>query len=335
MSIKNFIFIVLPLLFFLFGCGSSKTIELPQSRTLPSWYTTPPKTDKTTLYSSGEGKNRDEAIADALNMMASTLSVSIASQFNSKEVVREGSQNSYQSNVTNEIQSDVKKIRISQYELLNAEELGFRKYIVLIKSDKKKLFESLKTELNQKFELIDKELEIMHGQNVIKQLSTYKKATSTISDVPNTLIVMNVLDSSFDAGDYLKRVKTINSTYLKLLSTISFSIVARDESKNLISPISHGLGVKKLQIKNSTDDKHVVIFVKSDIQKALAYGFILARSAIEISVKDYRGTVIGSNKLNISGQSIQSYEAAKEGVAVKLNEMIKKEGIGKVLGLDL
>lgn len=335
MGIKNFIFIVLPLVFFLFGCGSSKILELPQSKTFPSWYTTPPKTDKTTLYSTGEGKNRDEAVADALNMMASTLSVSIASQFNSKEVVREGSQNSYQSNVTNEIQSDVKKIRISQYELLNAEELGFRKYIVLIKSDKKKLFESLKTELNQKFELIDKELETMHSFNVIKQLGIYKKATNTLLDVPNILIVMNVLDSGFDSKYYLNRLKTLNIDYDRFLSSISFNIVARDESKNLISPISHGLGVKKLQIKNSRDDKHVTIFIKSDIQRASSYGFILARSAIEISAEDNKGSVIGSNKLNITGQSTQSYEAAKEGIAVKLNEMIKKEGIGKVLGLDL
>ncbi|OHE06759.1 MAG: hypothetical protein A2513_09455 [Sulfurimonas sp. RIFOXYD12_FULL_33_39] len=334
MRLKVFIIFTAFILLF-WGCGSIKQLELSQNKTLPLWYTTPLKTDKTTLYSTGEGKNRDEAIADALNMMASTLSVSIASQFNSKEVVSEGSNSSYSSRVSNEIQSNVKKLRISQYELLNAQELGFRKYIVLIKSDKKKLFESLKTELNQKFELIDKQLKELQNYNVIKQLNIYKNAKEDVLDVPNNLIVMNVLDNSFDSKNYLYKLNMINSGYDNLLSSVSFSIKADSESKNLISSISHGLGVKKLQIKDSVDDKHVIIFVKSDIQKAASYGFTLARSAIEISVEDNNGSVIGSNKLNITGQSTQNYEAAKEGVAVKLNDMIKKEGIGKVLGLDL
>ena len=320
---------------FFSGCLSKKEIDISLKREYPSWYINPPQTTKTTLYAVGEAESRDAAVMDALNMMASTLSVSISSQFNSKKIVKAAERESVESTVSNEIQSSVKKIRISHYELLEAKELGFRKYIVLIKSDKKKLFESLKTEINQKFELADKELETLNSYNVIRELSIYKKVINNFLDVPNMLIIMNVLDDSFNAKDYLNRVKILNRGYEKLLSSISFSIVAREESKNLISPISHGLNVKKLQIKNIIDDKHVVIFIKSDIQKVLAYGFILARSAIEISIENNKGTVIGSNKLNIVGQSIHSYEAAKEGIAIKLNDMIKKEGVGKVLGLDL
>ena len=59
----------------------------------------------------------------------------------------------------------------------------------------------------------------------------------------------------------------------------------------------------------------------------------MARSAISILIKESKGNTIGSNKLNITGQSNGSYDIAKENVAVKLNALIEKEGISKVIGL--
>lgn len=109
-------------------------------------------------------------------MMASTLSVSISSQFNSKTVVKEGLQNSISSTVSNEVQSDVKKIRISHYEVLNSQEFGFEKYIVLIKSDKTKLFLSLKRELDQKFDLIENRVFQVKKDSSLVKLKVYKES---------------------------------------------------------------------------------------------------------------------------------------------------------------
>lgn len=330
-----FITVFITSVLFLSGCLSKKEVDLTQKKVLPSWYANPPQTTSTTLYATGEGEDRDDAVANALSMMASTLSVSIASQFSSKKVVKEGLENSISSTVSNEVQSDVKKIRISHYEILNSLELGFKKYIVLIKSDKQKLFESLKNELEQKFAFIESQIKQSQKYNAIEQLNSYKKVKTDMNDVPNILTVMNVLNGAFDAREYMGKMEMIESRYGALLASISMSIECDDESKNLEAFIREGLSSKKVQIKNGSGEKHFYITVSSDIQKASSYGFTLARSAIEITVKDYKNSVIGSKKLNIVGQSTQGYEIAKESVAVKFGEMIKKEGIGKVLGLDL
>jgi len=333
---KNFFAtaILFGILFFT-GCGVQKQIDLTPKISVPTWYTNTPATTETTLYAVGEAKDRDAAVKNALNNMASTLSVSIASQFSSKELVQEGLNSSYELSTSNEIQSDVKKLRISHYELIESKELGFRKYIVLIKSDKQKLFESLKNELDQKFAFINKQKENIDRYHAIKQLSIYKNAKNEIADIPNTLIVMNVLNKSFDSREYVERVEAVNDDYEKLLSKITFSIDSNAEAKNLEAPIRNGLSLKRLQTRYSTGKKHFIITITSKIKKAKAYGFTLARSAIDIRVRDYRGSVIGSNKLNIIGQSTQGYDIAKENVAIKLNEMIKKDGIAKVIGLDL
>ncbi|MCK9474219.1 LPP20 family lipoprotein [Sulfurimonas sp.] len=329
-----FILFLVAASFLFFGCAS-KDVALVQKKELPSWYLNPPKTTQTTLYAVGEAKSRDAAIQDALSMMASTLSVSIASQFHSKEIVQEGAKNSYQTTISNEIQSDVKKIRISSYELIEAKEVGFRRYIVLVKSDKRKLFESLKNELDQKFALIDEKLLSLDMHHAIKQLNIYKKLQQEIGDVPNTLIVMNVLEASFDANKYIYKAAELQSKKEKLLSLITFSIEADNNSKNLQAPIRAALSAKKFQMKKNDGKYHFNISVSSDIQKASSYGFTLARSAIEILVKDHKNSIVGSNKINLIGQSTQGYEVAKQSLSIKLDTMIKKEGIGKVIGLEL
>lgn len=334
--IKNFsILFLLAGLIFLAGCAAQKEVEVAQKKVLPSWYVNPPQTTVSTLYAIGEGEDRDEAVKNALNMMASTLSVSISSQFDSKKVVQEGLLNTHQSTVLSKTQSDVKKIRISSYELIESHKLGFKNHIVLIKSQKQKLFLSLKNELEQKFSLIDAQMKSLPLHHALEQLNIYKKAKYEIADVPDVLVVMNVLESAYDGKEYLQKIDILNSSYEKLASSITVAIECDSESKNLEAPIREGFNSKGVRINGGKGSTHFRVNVKSNSQKASSYGFTLARYAIEISVQDYKGSVVASNKLNIVGQSTQGYEIAKESVAMKLDEMIKKEGIGKIIGLDL
>lgn len=331
--------LIVPLIFstlFLAGCGAKKEVEAVQKKVLPSWYVNPPKTTASTLYAIGEGEDRDEALKNALNMMTSTLSVSISSQYESKKVVQEGLVNTHQSTVVSETKSDVKNIRISSYELMESHKLGFNNYIVLIRSDKQKLFESLKHELQQKFALADAHIDSLSSQNAIKRLRGYKKVKREIKDVPDTIVVMNVLDGSFEGKEYIKKIDIINSSYEKLLSSISVEIEYDSDSKVLEAPIKEGFTAKGVEIKNSKGSAHFIVSIDSDVeQKDSSFGFALARFAIDISVKDHKGSIVASNKLNIVGYSTQGYDVAKEDVAIKLDEMIKKEGIYKVTGLNL
>lgn len=332
---RELFFTIFVFIFFLSGCSSKQESHLLKKE-LPSWYVSPPKDSKTTLYATGEGRDRKEAVADALNLLASTLSVSIESQFTLQQNVEEGSVTSHQQSSQSRIKSVVERVRISNYEIVDSQEFGFKKYIVLIKSEKQKLFESLKNELEQKFSAAQKELEFAKESHALRELEIYKKIKTEFADAQNTLMVMHALQSDFNSLAYLKKAQSLRSLYDEQLSKISFSIVCDDGSKRLQAPIAEGLGLKKIQIKQKSNKReHFNIEVHSKTKESFAYGFNMASSAIEIVVKDAKDTIIGSNKLNITGQSIHNFEMAQESVAMKLDEMIKKDGIGKVIGLDL
>ncbi len=331
----KFLFLLLSIMILFSGCGSSKKMVVAEKKALPAWYTNPPVSNANELYAVGEGQTREGAISNALSMMASTLSISISSDFKSKSVVNEGRINSSQATYINKIQSSVKKIRISNYELQNSQSIGYKKYIVLVKSNKQKLFLSMKQELDQKFYLIDERKKALTNLNAIKRASKYRTFMDELDGVQNNLIVMNVLNSSFNGQEYLAKSQAVEKEFGHIVSNLTFSISSNDVARNLESTISKGLSTKKMRITNSGGENHFNINLYSHINKARSYGFSLARSSIDVTIKDYKGTVIGSNKLNIVGQSTVGFSQARENVAYKLNEMIKKEGISKVIGLKI
>ena len=335
MQIRLFIISLGFLLLFLSGCGSQKRVVIAKKTEVPSWYEYPPKTSNSELYSTGNGRDRQAAITDALTQMVSTLSVSVSSKFSAKTVVKEGSVNSFSSLYTDESTSEVKNIRISNYELLESQSLGFKNHIVLVRSNKKKLFDSMKKEIEQNIDIIEKERKNVANLNMMKHLSFYKKSKESLASLPTLLLVMNELNSTFDGSEYLSFAQKINTEYENLLATITFSISSNNQAKNLISPIAKGISAKKLTIANSSGKKHFNIMINSNIQRANSYGFTLARCAISITIKDSSGAVIGSNKLNITGQSSQGFGVAKENIAIKLNALIEKEGIAKIIGLQI
>lgn len=318
--------------FILSGCGSNKRVVI-EKKELPTWYLSPAKTTQNTLYSVGEGKDKDEAITNALNAMVSTLNVSISSDFNTKTVVKDGVQKSYQSTTTNDISSEVKRINISNYEILNYKEFGFENHLVAIKSDKVKLFLSLQKELEQKFLVIkNKNLEAKK-YNAVKELSIYKENLKATYDVKNIVAVMGSLKSSFDGSLYINKAQDTKNRYEKFLSKISFSVNCNRDSIRLKPVIIDGLNSSGYSVKDSGGKNHFKIHIESETIESYTYGFDIVRSAIFISVKDNEGVIVGSNKLNITGQSTQGYEYAKESVAMKLNSMLQRDGISTILGL--
>ena len=332
---KQIIFLLPVILLLLSGCGAEKKVVVAKPKTLPSWYVNPTHSDKDDLYALGEGENQKDAIANALSFMASTLSVSISSSFDSEVRVSEGSRESSDSRYVSKTQSRVKEIRISSYELLHSKSLGFKRYAVLVKSNKRKLFLSMKQEIEQNFSIIKQEEKRLKNADAITRLAFYREKKKSLEPLPNTLIVMNVLNSDFYGDEYIRETQNISSSYQDIIQNISFSIDSNSDASNLKSPIAKGLSAKRLKLNGANGKTHFNITLNSKIVKAKSYGFTLARSEISIVTKDYKGSVVGSNAINIVGQSSQGYEIAKQNVSYRLNAMIEKEGIAKVLGLDI
>ena len=332
---KAVIFFMIIMLGFGFsGCGSAKRVEVAQ-KAVPKWYEHPPRSTNSELYGVGEGKSKKEAIDNALSLIASTLSVSISSSYSAKTVIKEGRVNSSDATYVNQTHRDVKKIRIINYRVLNAAQLGFKRFAVLVEVNKEELFRGLKNELDQEFATIAAKEKNIEHENALLQLAFYKRSLQNLKNMQNNLAVMKVLDEKFDTASYRNKQNLLERKYHKLLSKITFWVDADKNAKRFVTVVEAGITKQRFMLKKKKDIYGFRIYITAKIKKAEAYGFSIARSEIAFVTKDHKGEVIGSNVLHIDGQSSQGYRIAEQDLVKKLNNRVKEEGIFKILNLNI
>jgi hypothetical protein len=336
---KRSIYIVfVGLVLLLSACGGStpqvSTEQLLESKSeLPSWYENPPASDGNVLYGVGEGVNKDDAVAHALSDILARLNVSISSSFSSKKVVREGSATSSVDAVyVDKISSIVQTININSYDIVAYKKLGFKKYAALVKVDKKEFARALQKDIQRSLQIASS-LDSLQGVDALHTLQAYKKRLKALEGLENKLAVLSELKSDVDEQYYLQKYAALQKSYEKLRQSITFWIIA--DFSPLAEPLKKGLTKEQFVIENKHDSKHFDIYIKTDITKSSAYGFIIARANVTLTTKESKKKIIATNSLLLVGRSSQSFVVAKQDLVKSFNEKIQEEGIFKILGLDI
>ena len=315
------------------GCAQKQPkIDIPE-KTVPSWYAHPPRSSAETLYATGEGVDRQSAINDALNLIASNLSVTIASEYASTATeTRHNGHADTSVDITSTIHSEVQKIRISNYHILHSAKQGFRKYIVLISADKHDIYMAIKRELDQRFDTLKQHERALSSSDALTRLLFYKRAIRAMTRTKNTQLILGVLEPHFDPKPYRDTQNAFSRHYTQLQSAIHFCILPQTPLAEKLAPvIREGISAEGIRLDNRNDDFTVAIGTHTE--HAYSMGFFLARATIDLQVSDRHGSLLGSRTFHLIGQSSQSDIIAEENVAIKLKKVLKKEGIFAVLGL--
>ncbi len=326
----RFVLLCFVMLFFI-SCSQKEPIFTKKE--LPSWYVNPPQNSTSSYFSLGEGRDKQAAILDALNSFAQTLSVGIESEF----VMQTQTNGSYLSsqNTKSIISSKVKNINLSSYEVLNIYDLGFERVLCLIKLDKKGLFSAFLSDIEQKLATSRAMIDEAKNYDIANRLKSYKKAKANIDDVEVSIGLEKVLNGEFDALRYQAASRKIVYLYDELKSSITISLHSDKNSQNYLQGLksaatSDGIVmVEKGSLKN-----HLDLYVNSSMKKTYSYGFYMANSIISFELKNSSGNIVGANRVEVVSHSPNSYEDAIVGLRIKFDELIKKEGVSKVVGFE-
>lgn len=332
---KFFPFLVLFFVLFA-GCASKKERISAPTKPLPSWYTHPPRSDASTLYEVGEGVDRHAAVTDALNLMAAGLSVTIASEYRS--TATEKRRDDYaisEFSSQNDIRADVEKIRITNYSILEATEQSFRKYLVLVKAEKSDLAKGMKNDIDATFRSLESGEKALRDADALRRYFFYRDAVKEIKSVQASLRVVRLLDTAFDPTPYLDAQRDYEQRLTHLKQHIAFELSAHSSFADTLVPVvREGIAGENLFTGKKSNASLYRVEIKTSKEYATSMGVFLARTAIALQTADPSGTVVGTRTLHLIGQSSQSYAIAEANVAIKLKNVIKKEGILAVLGLD-
>ena len=302
------------------GCGKQK----PTPLVYPKWYNMVKQDTTIFYYGTGEGRTKKDAVTNALNEVASKISVSIQSSFSSITTVdRGGDKANYIKHITNNVQNKVKKIEFSSYKVLNFKMLTPSKYVALVSVNR---LENAQMMLDKIDTDIEKYNQILNSKrlNIATRLKEYMKISDTIDKelLPNCFIVKSLNDSG-DTDGSINKLLNIKVKIDNFKNSLAFNIVGNNISgyKEIISEM---LTQKRLTVSSRAD-----IYIKLNIkeQNINSLGYYIKKSKVIISIVS-NNKIVATKVIVAGGKSLASYTQAKE---FALNNFKAKMEKNKVL----
>jgi hypothetical protein len=330
-------FLLLSMLLVLGACSTKEPSTASTPKPLPSWYVNPPQNDSRWLYATGEGVDRQAALADALNMMAAGLSVTIDSHYQSKATqtrTKDGEQGRFHSDST--IRADVEKIRISDFDVLESTEQSFRKYIILIRAERARIASSVRKELETTYAQLHNREASLGKNSTLARYLFYRDVQKNRAQREQLQRILTLLVPRQDISGYLEWEKAFERRYFTLSKELCFNLRAQTPlAKQLLPVLREGLNTEKLHtVEKDANRRCLTLQVNTHENRAMSMGLYLARTEIALETRDEAGNIVASRTLHLVGQSSQGYAIAQSNVAVKLKKSIQREGIFAVMGIQ-
>ena len=306
------------------------TIDFHEKK-VPQWFLEPPISTSSSLYATADGSDKKTAIVNALNNIASTLSVSIQSEFqNSLESITiNGVENLNQKSYSNVLAS-VKNIRISNYKVLKYEKLSYNRTVVLIVANKKDIFDSIKDEIDKRIKLTKSQERNYKNANPLNRLKFYKDAINNNDTLIYKSIILKILNHNFNDTYIVNFVSHFKTSYQKLKNSITFTLRSDKNSRNLVPVLKDCITNSGFRVISRSGKNHFDLTIRSKIIYNYAYGFNIARATITIKLR-HKNQVVSTKQLFINGQATQGNKVAKENIAYKLKDLLNKKSLKAII----
>jgi len=292
---------------------------------IPDWFYAPPKSNKY-FYGAGEGRDIESSKVNALNFIASEIQTAVSSSFSKNEGYsnNNGKKDFYKS-VKKKVRASVKKINFTNIEIMKTLKVNNKIYL-LVRIDKQKLFNNLKTKFEMLDSKIDNEIKVSKKYSKLDQLITLNKVSSQIEDALSQASVLSILNPNFDITKYSNKYNQYLNQKTELLHEITFSVSPNDL-----------FGQKLIEILNQQDYKissnsDIKIILQEQVRNSTTYGMKIARITVNIKVTS-KGKTLKSTSIEVKGIS-NTTEQAKAKASINFKQKLQKIGINKLLGFE-
>jgi hypothetical protein len=203
----RFLFVVLLFL----GCAGNKQPKIP------SWYLKPLGED----YATGSGYTKKEAVFNALSNFVAKYGVGISSSLDINKKNYSGGL--YLKNSAYSLKAEVSKIEISDYRVVKVYPYKYR-FLVLVKVDKKRLFNRLKSSLDERFKGYKEQFLAIKKENSIKQLIDLKNLLKELEKEKRYIKFLKALNPSFNQKPYMDFIEDVKQQFIKLKHCVKIEI---------------------------------------------------------------------------------------------------------------
>ncbi len=301
--------------FVISGCYSSQPSV---AKSYPVWYTKVQQDSFSYYYGVADGINKTDAINNALNQIASKISVTIESNFESSRYVDNENLNEFSKS---EIKNKVAKINFNNYTILKEQKVG-NSYVVSLKVNRLTLAKNMEEKIENSLSNISSKLDANY-KNIVQKLRNYSDAKQKLKELEKDVFLASSISSSVDLKEYLDTIHKLNKKILKFKNSISFKIDGDSNYKNVLSELINEKGYK---VKNYNSNLYLKISVKKT--HITAVGYKIAKGVINIKVIDKNNnSIVGQKRLVVGGKSLSGFKQADEFMLKTFKQKLLKEKI--------
>ncbi len=328
-TFNNLLFIVSAFLLININCGCSfkKNKVAESDLKYPAWFLSASADDHLkNIYSAvGESVSETDAIAQALNSIASRISIEVASTYKSQTTLINNIGNR---ELSLNIEQNVKKIEFNNYKIIKSEIFN-NKNIVLVVVNRSELANNLTNKLNLKIDEVEKEINF-NSSNRLDKLKKIIKAKQDLNYLKSQISIIKTVNNNFDVNNFYLKISDLEKEINLYINNISFYINMNDNIayneyiKKMLN--QSGYAIFDRQTKNNS------IFIKLSTEKtqSIVWGNLILKVVVLIEFIDNE-QVIFSEKIIAGGKSSsnikQAEEFAQRDFETKLNKNLNLKNI--------
>jgi len=324
MKITNTLyFIILSSIFI--GCNTITPNKAEIIKQLPQWYEKPLQNTDQFSYAIAISTTKEEAVAKALQEIVSQLNISIKSSYKSQKNISNGQ---YTSETQNNIETEISKIKINNYEIIDFYRHKYNEYFVQVKVDKIKWLEYLKVTIKREFEeftLVEKSA--IHD-NDLRKLDIFKNLYIQAKSNLSKIYIIKSLNHSFDDSYYINKITTYKEKYLETENNLSIEIVNKNKTTFFKEKLESYF--TKQQIKINTSNIKVHLIVTEKIIKNDYFDMVIFTVTLKTYFKD---TLIGNNEFEIKAHNKGDMNRIRQKASNELLDILSKKKMRGVLNI--
>lgn len=217
----NSFFIFITGLFLFYGCAQNT-----QNTIVPSWYYENYQNSPIYLKASGEGVSLEEAKNNALASISSSIIVNISGTI---EKNTQSSGDFYQKNIKSDIKSELAKIKFTNV-VVEKQEFNGQKFYVLVRINKRELFDSLNGDLNAFLIEMEKSFENSKKYIDLEKIAILQNIMNNIKGALTKVEILTALNNDFNGAMIVQKMQSYSEALEFEKSNLKFSL----ESDNAV-----------------------------------------------------------------------------------------------------
>lgn len=304
-----------------------------QSATPPDWYSAPPTNDPDYLTAVGQGLNLTQAKQSALSQINAQLWTQIDSSFVSRDTVLSRNQSEHASSlVDNHINSKTANVTLTgiDYPQVAKNDIG---YYVQAKVSRATVIRQLRSDIEQSNRSAQAILAQRQHQDALLWWLTNRNLSSEAQAVAVRQAMLRALGEN-----HIPQAQSVD-TLLRALSETRSALVIRiaagHKDHKSAQLLAEQFSKQQLQttFKRTSATTHVLKLTTELRQSTVGQAYISTQFTT-LKLQGRNGSILASNEIISSGNSLTNYTFSKEGAERNFAEAVSAQGLWNSLGIQ-